>query len=338
VSYNRGKIELIFNLLRQTTSISVVSNFLAGKNLNHSAGSWDDLFSKRIIPALDKHELTEDDFLDLLRSAEEHGKQHIFLFKCSAAKAKDLLDENLFLATAKKHGLLSLLTKPTILDQPSQPTIADLRFGQAEAGGIVLKEVEKRIKQIRQGEEKQGSNLVVTYRLESRRAVNVVRLSRDGMLEVRVASYDSNSPKQYENDVTRLFGLFQPFIGAVEFNLVSLDKAKRFTYKNAAILGNKIRFSNITIQNDDDTRITASVGTSDANLLLSTAIQESLNNYSKHEGHFASSNFYFLPTINGPSKETHVVISGQPNEFTIPVSCNRADYEYILNQIRSYNT
>jgi hypothetical protein len=68
------KAKLIADLLPKVTSLSVVSEFLKQKKLSHSAGSWEEMYEKRIVPNLRNKKITIEEFANLLSQAEEFGR------------------------------------------------------------------------------------------------------------------------------------------------------------------------------------------------------------------------------------------------------------------------
>ena len=74
-------VNLICDLLRSATSLAVVTDFLKSKNISSSAGSWDEMKEKRLLPALQQQKITVADLKRLLSEAEEFGHNHIFLYQ-----------------------------------------------------------------------------------------------------------------------------------------------------------------------------------------------------------------------------------------------------------------
>ena len=58
---------VIFGLLKNATSQQVVKNFLKSKNVPTS-GNWDELYEKRILPALNQAKFTVKDLRELLQA------------------------------------------------------------------------------------------------------------------------------------------------------------------------------------------------------------------------------------------------------------------------------
>jgi hypothetical protein len=63
-------VKLIAKLLRQTSSLTIVSEFLKVKGLTHSASSWDDMVDKRLVPAIKAKKILIQDLIELLRNVE----------------------------------------------------------------------------------------------------------------------------------------------------------------------------------------------------------------------------------------------------------------------------
>ena len=79
--YDAAEKELLFSLLESATSIDVVSSLLKAKGLHYS-GTWQELRDKRLTPALESGALSFEELLELLRTGEEHGRQHVFFYQC----------------------------------------------------------------------------------------------------------------------------------------------------------------------------------------------------------------------------------------------------------------
>lgn len=80
---NKRLVDLIAKLLSETTSLAIVSAFLKERRLAHSAPSWDSMINNRLRPALKSRDISFEDLVELLGSVEEHGRQHVFLYRCS---------------------------------------------------------------------------------------------------------------------------------------------------------------------------------------------------------------------------------------------------------------
>ena len=121
------KAKLITDLLPKVTSLSAVSEFLKQKKLSHSAGSWEEMYEKRIVPNLRNKKITIEEFAHLLSQAEEFGHCHVFLY---SAKRKDIerhADTDRMKKTCEKIGLNNVFGSTTVVDLPSEPTLTEIR-------------------------------------------------------------------------------------------------------------------------------------------------------------------------------------------------------------------
>ena len=335
---SNNDVDTIIKLLRQTTSLAIVKDFLKNKDLHHSASSWDELREKRISPALDSKQLSKKELIDLLRQAEEHGRQHIFLYKCPAKKAQDLMDRNKIEHALKKKGLDSLLTTPTVLDQPSEPTISDIRWeGDTDRPShFTVKIVEQRISHVYLEESEENGFFIKRYEKVKERAVNIARLHRNGSLEIRITSH-SNSSK-YHSDVNKIIGQLSDIIDLSGFTEVSLYQLKNKLWDDRASLGGIIKYSDSTLRNNLGTVLKAATGDPNCNLIDDTGADSSLETFMSHDAYCDSSNIWLIKNEPLPSKDIHILLSGEVNEFAITAHCNQLDYEHALNQLQKLNS
>jgi hypothetical protein len=75
--------DAIFRLLRENGNMGEIALQLKERSLTYSATGWDELFEKRIAPAIESAKLDRSDLVNWLRDAEEYGRQHVFLYECS---------------------------------------------------------------------------------------------------------------------------------------------------------------------------------------------------------------------------------------------------------------
>lgn len=337
--YDKGRIDLILKLLAETTSIAVVSEVLKAKSLNYSASSWKELSERRIFPALDKAQLSEQDLIEILQSAEEHSRQHVFLFLCKKETALRLIDRARVAGVLKQLGIESLLQRPAVLDQPSVPTIAGIRWKtEGVDTALIVKEVERRTRHVLTSEQEddESGRIVKTFDRERRRAVNLIRLHRGGLLEIRIASHDSQARDRYKADVSRIWKTLGSIVPQDEFTELSLSKLKGRLYTDRDKLAPRIRFNHMSWRADDDTRLVG-YGSPRGDLYDGEGIRSSFEEYVKYDGYCDGSNIFFKAVDGGPSREVHVLLSGQLNEFAITANCSEADYEYVLGQVCSLN-
>ncbi|MGB6104596.1 MAG: hypothetical protein WBF88_12215 [Pusillimonas sp.] len=328
----------VVDLLRQTSTKETIQEFLKTKGLPFS-GTWDELRDKRLIPAVEARTCTVAELIDLLRSAEEHGKQHVFLYKCEPQDAVVTMERGRIRAELARRNQVNVLEQPAILERPLTPTIVDTRWKTGTIDlAMVIKEVETRESQhpLREERSADGMILTKTYELRRERAVNLVRLHHDGFLEMRISARSTGSTK-YRQDVGMFWARLRGLLNQANFRPVALAEVKARTLSDRDNLGDRIRFSNSNLRNEDGTTMTVSSRGIDADLYGDSGAANGIKAFLDEDGYCEGSNFFFRKN-NDLSKDIHVVLTGEPNEFAITADCSEGDYEYVLNQIRAINT
>ena len=337
VALDLERTRKIVELFRQTTSLSVVSNFLKTKGLTFSAGSWDEMLNRRIIPSVESNAITNADLVELLRSVEECGRQHVFLFACPSQRAIELLDKARVAPILDSLGLSHLLVEPLVLEQPSKPEIVDVRWESERAElNLTIKEIEQRAYSKFVGTERHGNNLHKVYEDVSERAVNLAKLHRDGLLEIRLASHANNS--KYEADIHRFWLGISSILPRKDFSRISFIIAKDRLWSERASLGHLIRYSDSTLRDQHGGVLRAATGSDVGDLVANPALGNSLDFLLANDknSYCDGANFWFRKTAN-LSSEIHVLLAGDPNEFALPSNCSAGDYQYVLDQLRFFN-
>lgn len=326
-------------ILREVTSLEVVSNHLKAKGLKHSASSWDALLNKRILPAIRSNALSVEELLGLLRDSEECGRQHIFLYQCSKTFAKSLINGDRLESAAEELGLSDLLVSAKILHKPTEETFTDIRIesNNKDISFLIIKSVGTHESRKRIGEFVKGNVLNVKYELKKERAVNLVRLSSDGILEIRIGSHSNNS--DYKRDLNSLWQRIEKIIPKSNFSEVYLSPLKDKLWNDRDSYSELVRFTNSTLRNDNGTVLQASSGSTKTNLTDDEGATSSLDEFIDHDAYCESSNIWFRPQKDGiPTKDIHVLLSGEINEFAVTAYCSKTNYEYVLSTIRELNS
>jgi hypothetical protein len=336
-----GERELVFKLLQENSTLGQVAQYLKRKGLHYSAGSWDELFGKRVAKALEQKDLTREDLIELIRLSEEHGTQHIFLYTTSQRRARGLINEEALASALEKMGLSALEERPRILDQPSSPTIADVRLeGEGDSQALVAKVVERRTYQRFIDQRSEGEFLIRRYRELTVRAVNLFRLRSDGLLELRIFTHENSS--DYRSDISKMWTLLSFLFSPSDFKEVPLGKTKAKLWKSRNALGTVLRYSDSTLRNALGTALSASAGDEQSSLFNDPGASNSLDEFLKHKAYCDTSNVWWLKGggTRGendfdalPSKDVHILLKGAINEFTVTAKCSKQDYEYVLDQL-----
>lgn len=333
--------QVIFRLLKQATSQQVVRDFLKANGVHTSAANWDDLFTRRIQPALEDETLTVAQLLSLLQQVEECGKQHTFLFACEPDTARGILSRRRIQQLAAEQGVAALLTTPLALELPEAPTLVDIRLigteGADELDGLVVKQVETRTTKVFLGEtyDDENSTMARNYSLSKKRAVNIAYLSADGMLEMRVASQDNKT--HYHENVASLRRAIAPFVPREGFGMVSLSRAKDRLWAEREALADEVRYSNSSARNDFGYTMNVSSSAQEDNLSTDDGSTAAMQSFLDGDGHITGANLYVRIPDSDPAREVHLLISGDSNEFAVPVSCSAGDYEHVRGKILALN-
>ncbi|MES1983237.1 MAG: hypothetical protein V4443_12290 [Pseudomonadota bacterium] len=330
------KTKLIVDLLRQTSNLQVVREFLKAKGVA-SSGNWDDIFSKRIEPAVAAYKITNADLIALLRSVEECGRQHIFLYTCPSSQAIELMERHRISGILKKRGQVDLLTHPRVLDQPQIPELADVRWDTADVDiSVTIKEIESREFHYFIGTELHDGNIHKVYGRQFQRAVNVAKLHRDGLLEIRLASLANTS--KYEAAIRRFWKQINDLIPLDGFTELSLSPAKDRLWVERVPLAKLIRYSDSTVRDDAGNVLRAAAGSDKDDLNHKVAVGQSLDFLLQTDknAYCEGANIWFKKA-DGLSAESHVLLNGDSNEFALPANCSEADYNYVLSQLRYFN-
>lgn len=333
------KLQLLLTLIERATSLTVVRDFLKSRKLKHSAASWEDLKSKRIVPAFEDGSLSLADLNGLLRRTEGFGRQHVFLFHCDPERADAMLGQVRVLELLKNKGYVNLGEVPLVIDMPDKPTLVDVTFCSTDTDRTVtFKEIEKRT--VRKLKSEQTDNLQMeytrVYKVEEQRVVNMARLCADGQLEIRLASRDNTT--HYREDLTSFLGRLWPIIQKSEFKETSLKNVKDNLWARRVELKDVVWFSTYVLENDEGLSLKASAAFSTDDLADSECLGKSFAEFNSDTTYCSESNVYFkLPGIDGSEKEIHVLLNGEGNEFAVTSAITEEEYEYVLQQVRKYN-
>lgn len=336
-----GSARVIYSLLKNGTTQQVIKSFLKERDLAVSAANSDELFDKRILPALIDGTISLGDFRDLLKSVEECGRQHVFVFRCAPARAAQLISRARVESIADGMGLKNLISQPLDLDLPPVPTLVEIRIEEDAQGNpiaLVLKQVESRDvhKLIGMEEGAAENRMHKVYAVEKKRAVNIARLCANGEMELRIASQDNTT--RYSGNVASFFVAISDFLPRSEFHEVSLSLAKARLLSEHASLKNEIRYGNSEAVNEYGRRLGVSTSSQEENVFDDDGLKDGLGGFLAKGGLVSRTNLYFKIHGSSPAREVHVLLSGAHNEFAIPVGCTPEDFGYVCEKIREFNS
>lgn len=337
---NEAELTLAFSLLRRMTSIQVVSAYLKAKELTFSAGSWEALIDTRIRPALDAGKLDRSDIIALLREVEEHGKQHILLYKLPKVDAALLTNPNTLPELLKKAGRHDIFAAPKILNLPNGQILSDIRLNQTtNSYELIIKAVEGRFFKRLVSRKTEGDFETWLYENVKERAVNLIRVAADGQVEVRIQSHQRRA--DYATEAQKLIDQCVGLIDPLRLQSVSITSAKMLLANNPPPkFKSRISFGNGILRNKTGSGIRVFGGQESLNLNDDEGIVEGTAAFcKKNQAYCEEVNLYWKAKVenNLPSVAVHTLMSGALNEFTVTSQCDRADYEYVLEQIKAAN-
>lgn len=332
---------IIFELLKNAASQQVVKDFLKSKGVPTS-GTWDELYAKRIEPALNEQKFSIKDLRELLQTVEEYGRQHTFLFQCTPQRAQGLINPSRVKAIARDENLEPLLDTPLDIHFPDTPTIVDIRVLQPDANlipvSLTIKIIEKRITKTFHSEsiDHEANTITKKYNFTEKRAVNIAILNHEGLLELRIASQDNST--KYTSLVRDMLLRIRKFIPLDGFSTISLGAAKDKILKDRAKLAVEFRYSNSTAVNDLGAVMQISSSSQDDNLSSDSGSMAAIDSFLASDGHVTGANVYAKIPDTAPQREIHLLLNGDINEFAIPVACSEGEYSYVRGKVISLNT
>jgi hypothetical protein len=330
---NENNTELISKLISETTTLNIAKAFLKSNNLPYSASSWEDLINKRIKPAIIDGQLTNEALTQFLREAEEFGNQHVFLYKCDKNLAASIIDPVRAETKLKELNLWGLVTDPLTLSQPNDPTLSEIRWDDGRYGNsIVFKLSQTRVSEKLESESKDGNRVTRSYEYVRERAISLAKLHSNGCLEIRINAQSGN----YEADIGRIFNLI-PMLNKTDFEPESLTKAKEKIWKDKASLTATLRLGRTVLENEHGNTIILATGSKTNDLAKDMGAVGSTDVFINAKGSWDGLNVWFNQVGGGASEDIHVIINGLINEFSVPANCKKNDYEYVLDQLKTFN-
>lgn len=281
-----------------------------------------------------------EDLVRLLRTSEEYGRQHIFLYKCQPKRATELMDQQWVRKGLAARGATSVLGQPILVDWPDAVRIVDARWeNHQKHQRFVLKIVEPRVRRVFVDEVQEGEFFLKRYADEKTRAINLFELRSDGFLQLRIQKHRNDS--NYENDIKAMWRIAETILPPSAFGRVSLARTKAAIWDKKAELAGEISFSDSRLRNNFGTILTATISSEASSLSEDQGAAISLDDFLREGGICESLNTRFLGRSDGASKglsdNVRVVFPPGVNEFVVTAQCTMDDYERVLAKIAQLN-
>lgn len=292
---------------------------------------------EKLVSHLSDGSLNRIDLLKMLRTAEEYGSQHIFLFDCTKPTATSIVNENTLRESLQKLDLIEILDRPRIVAKPKGLELTEARIDRGTDGisKLLIKAVDIHSYRERKSKEVKGDLEIETYQWQHDRVVDMFSLSSDGLLEVKIES--RKNVVDYEELCENLLAKATGIIERIKFSAKSLAKTRISLIKGREKLGNLVRFADNQLRDGEGRVITVATGFKQQELYpKGSASDKAVEGFLSVGIPLCDEvDCFWLkkPGLSVPSKELHTLIGGADHEFTITTRSDRKDYEYALAQI-----
>ncbi|MNZ95780.1 hypothetical protein D3C78_1149480 [compost metagenome] len=161
-------------------------------------------------------------------------------------------------------------------------------------------------------------------------------MNHEGLLELRIASQDNST--RYTELVRDMLLRIRKFIPHDGFSMVSLSAAKDKILKDRTQLSSEFRYSNSTAVNDLGAVMQISSSSQEDNLSSDNGSMAAIDSFLARDGHVTGANVYAKIPGTDPQREIHLLLSGDVNEFAVPVACSAGEYSYVRGKVISLNS
>jgi hypothetical protein len=298
------------------------------------------MVEKRLVPALRDAKISEKELLDIVREAEEYGHQHVFLYSTSPTYASGVVNDDTLTKSLTRLGRRELLTQPEIVDQPPAMKMTDARIEKGPYSRMmVLKAVETvtHSRPIAGTEDDGGRFYTKRFERIDTRAVHVLNFHSSGLIEMRVSAEDTTLT--YSEKAEELWSFFAPIVDRLQCEDISIGKAQNAFWKGKRDeYRASIKYGDGRVRHTSGNTASFASGGENRSFFDDADARAGFDAFFGEDGVCDRSNIWFvLPSNAGKSGKVHVRFGGAINEFVIPASCDRKDYQYVLEQIRTAN-
>lgn len=327
----------IFELLPSQATLEQAKIFLASRGLSFSAGSWDFMIKERLRKHLKEGSISVFDLAEFLGECEEHGRQHVLLFKASKKERLRIFSDGFVESICKKEPRFPNFNERSVVKVPSAPTISEVRESIVEGQRcFIIKVIEKRHardeKTYKEWEE--GGRLFTSVETQPYRAANIVRIREDGLCEARVFSHAD--AYAYEIEARALIKLLTPMLDHTEYQNFTLRDARhfvcdpRFRPKAKEIFDLK----HTEHLDNSDGRLRPSVSGPGRSMLENDGITKAMDAFgaSGSTVHRAGLTLKRREPLN---RGLNLGLSGADNEFFLTAQVTKIEYEYVLKTLLS---
>jgi hypothetical protein len=325
--------KVLFRLLRLARR-GEVTQLLKDHRLPYS-GSWDELLTNRVPHAVQSGKVQIAELYDLVRAAEEFGRQRVFLYLPLRESRNGPPSEQRVHEWAIHRGVARRMTTPHLVESVDEPEVVHIASDELPSGrGITIKEIDRRHLRRQIEEDDQQALVVVTYEKTFIRVVNIVRIHSDGLVEFRVGTRGAGPTAQATEE--RLWSLLRPLLEQEDYEPLSLQDTRRNLFQQRAKLAKRIRFSEMQIRTAGGATLRMKHEEHEADLFDDEFIERTAaeaDDSSTCDGEY----FTFLKQVKGqPRADVRIDLEGPVNSFAVIGHCTPADYEHALTELRRF--
>lgn len=220
--------ETLLKVLETQATLAAVRSLLKAKGVSYSASSWSKMLATRIKPALENGSISNADLIGVIRVAEEHGNKHVRLFRYNVENLTELSDaisDTAVSAWGEANGY-PMAGQYVFAAYPETPTVTEIRVGDNGSDGSFILKIARTENRRKRAvlQEIDGSEFFVAERV-SYRAVDVVKIHLDGLIEVRMDPR-SEPPISYSGSALAALKFLDGLVDRSLIGELSLAKAK----------------------------------------------------------------------------------------------------------------
>lgn len=336
-------LDLLFELLKDQGTLEQAGMFLRSKGLEHSSGNWKDMVDTRLRPAYDEGKLSLDELRQFLGEVEEHGRQHVFLYKLRGGQEiGSLFDEKRLGQAIRSSGIVGGLGQGSLVNMPDKPTVTEVRYDdRGDVRCLVVKLVETRQSLSNKQESESGGKLVVSYDRRPYRAVNLLRIWSDGRAEVRIFSH--RDVMAYGRAAENMWAACRPITGNANFDPDRLDALRDGLWRKdrRGAVGTRFVLRNSDHKNAAGNRLRASASGVGATMFDDPVLVASVDRFHAAKDQVQCERAAVVLRASGSEgalvRDLNLIFHGEAHEYTIAAKVTRSEYEYVLDSIIANN-
>lgn len=327
----------IFEQLPGQATLEQAKTFLAIRNVSFSGGSWDFMISQRLKPALESGVINLEELASFLAESEEHGKQHVLLYKLTSKYSSLLFETDHISKTCTSEPRFPKYNFRQIVGVPEKTIVAEVRNDTVDGqDAIVIKTIERRYVRDESSyhEWEDNGKLYTSVDTKPYRAANVVRIRRNGLCEVRIHSHSDSY--DYEVEARALLNSLSPLLDGTQFRPYSLRNARHFVCdplhrKTAMKIFDLKHTEHIDLE---DGRLRPSISGPGSSMLNSSSLTAAMDAFQAAQGTVHRAGLH-VRAGGSLRRGLNLGLSGADNEFFLTAKVTRDEYEYILKSILS---